>query len=55
MFMPDMDFLYNDKDGNGRRDYGTRRGFTENDPTYGELLFIAIDLNGNNRSIRVKK
>lgn len=48
-FLPDKDFLYNDRNANGRRDYGPRDGFTENDDTYGELLFIAIDANGNNR------
>jgi len=44
----DMDFLYVDKNKNGRRDFGVKDGFTENDPTYGEQLLIAIDKNGNN-------
>ncbi|MDD5362362.1 MAG: S8 family serine peptidase [Ignavibacteria bacterium] len=46
-FNPDMDFLYADKNGNGKRDFGENEGFTENDATYGEQLFIAIDANGN--------
>ncbi|MCX6161055.1 MAG: S8 family serine peptidase [Ignavibacteriae bacterium] len=46
-FNPDMDFLYADKNNNKKRDFGEKDGFTENDPTYGEQLFIAIDANGN--------
>ncbi|MCE1165090.1 MAG: S8 family serine peptidase, partial [Bacteroidetes bacterium] len=46
-FNPDMDFLYADANSNGRRDFGEKDGFTEDDPTYGEQLFIAIDANGN--------
>ncbi len=37
------DWLYNDANGNGKRDFGPDDGFTESDPTYGELLFIALD------------
>ncbi|HMR41895.1 MAG TPA: S8 family serine peptidase [Ignavibacteria bacterium] len=44
----DMDFLFLDLNGNGIRDYGTENGFTENDPTYGEQIFISEDLNKNN-------
>jgi subtilisin family serine protease len=46
-FNPDMDFLYIDQNGNGKRDFGEIDGYTENDPTYGEQLLIAIDANGN--------
>ena len=46
-FNPDMDFLYNDKNGNKKRDFGEKEGFSENDPTYGEQFFIAIDANKN--------
>lgn len=46
-FNTDMDFLYADKNGNGKRDFGEKDGFTEDDPTYGEQLFIARDENGN--------
>lgn len=46
-FNPDMDFLYNDKNGNKKRDHGEKEGFSEKDPTYGEQFFIAIDANRN--------
>ncbi|MCU0371653.1 MAG: S8 family serine peptidase [Ignavibacteria bacterium] len=46
-FNPDMDFLYVDANGNKKRDFGEKDGFTEADPTYGEQLFIAIDENKN--------
>jgi len=41
------DFLYIDKNGNKRRDYGPGAGFTESDPTYGEQFFITLDANSN--------
>jgi subtilisin family serine protease len=47
-FEVDMDFLYNDANNNRKRDFGTKDGFTEQDPTYGELLFIVLDTDGNN-------
>lgn len=37
------DWLYNDANGSGDREYGPGAGFTESDPTYGELLFITLD------------
>ncbi len=37
------DWLFNDANENGYRDFGPLNGFTESDPTYGELLFIALD------------
>ena len=40
VYNPDMDFLYNDKNRNGKRDFGEESGFTESDPTYGEQFFI---------------
>ncbi len=48
-FKADMDFLYLDKNRNNKRDYGEKDGFTENDPTYGEQLFICIDKNKDNK------
>jgi subtilisin family serine protease len=48
-FDPEYDFLYVDKNGNKKRDYGPQAGFTEKDPTYGEPLFIAIDANHNGK------
>ncbi len=44
---PRMDWLYNDADGNGQRDYGLPSGFVEQDPTYGERLFLLNDSNDN--------
>ena len=44
-----LDFLYNDANNDGVRNYGTSAGFTEASPTYGEQWFIALDANGNNR------
>ena len=48
-FDPAFDFLYIDKNGNGKRDFGPASGFTEKDPTYGEQLYIALDANHNGR------
>lgn len=47
-FNPDLDFLYLDKNNNSKRDFGEKDGFTENDATYGEQLYIAMDANKNN-------
>jgi subtilisin family serine protease len=44
-----LDFLYNDVNSNGSRDYGTSAGFTESSPTYGEQWFVSLDANSNNR------
>jgi len=54
-FNPDLDFLYIDKNNNGRRDFGTVDGFKETDPTYGEQIFIAVDKNSNNELNRGEK
>jgi subtilisin family serine protease len=48
VFRADLDWLYNDANNNGKRDYGIANGFTEADPTYGERLFIVNDANHNN-------
>ncbi|KAF5414537.1 MAG: Subtilisin-like serine protease [Candidatus Methanogaster sp.] len=48
VFRADIDWLYNDANNNGKRDYGIANGFTETDPTYGERLFIVNDANHNN-------
>ncbi|MBM4159051.1 MAG: hypothetical protein FJ216_09800 [Ignavibacteria bacterium] len=47
-FEPDLDFLFMDENNNSRRDYGIKDGFTEEDATYGEQLFVAVDKNRNN-------
>jgi subtilisin family serine protease len=41
------DWLYADTDDSGSREFGPDSGFTENDPTYGEPFFIALDDNDN--------
>jgi subtilisin family serine protease len=43
-----FDFLYNDANGNGARDYGPP-AFGENDPCYGERFFMLDDLDGDHR------
>ena len=45
----DIDWLYNDANRNGDRDFGPDAGFKEDDPSYGELFFVIDDLNENNR------
>jgi subtilisin family serine protease len=40
-----MDWLYADDNNNGQRDHGPEQGFTEADPTYGERILIADDVN----------
>lgn len=49
VYEPDMDFLFVDKNSNGKREFGEKDGFTEADPTYGEQYFITRDANGNNK------
>ncbi len=41
------DWLYNDANLNGERDYGPGGGFIEQHPTYGERLFLLDDQNRN--------
>lgn len=48
-YNPEFDFLYVDVNGNKKRDFGTKSGFTESDPTYGEQFFISIDENKNGK------
>jgi subtilisin family serine protease len=45
---PQKDWLFNDVNLNGSRDYGTAAGYSENDKGYGEMMFIPNDANGNN-------
>jgi len=44
----DIDWLYNDGNGNGIRDYGPDAGYTDQSPSFGELIFIIGDSNENN-------
>jgi subtilisin family serine protease len=39
-----LDWLFNDANGNGRRDHGPSLGYVESDPGYGERLFLADDM-----------
>ncbi len=48
-FNAQYDFLYLDKNGNKKRDFGPGGGFTENDPAYGEPVFIVLDANHNGK------
>lgn len=45
----DIDWLYNDANNSNNREYGPTYGYGENDPCFGEVIFIITDLNGNNR------
>ncbi len=49
LYNADIDWLYNDANGNNARDTGSTAGFTESSPTYGELLFYAVDANKNRK------
>ncbi len=42
----DFDFLYNDANDNGERDYGPPE-YDETDPCFGERYFLTDDINGN--------
>ncbi len=48
-YNPGFDFLYLDVNANKKRDFGPSAGFKENDPSYGEQFYIAIDDNKNGR------
>jgi subtilisin family serine protease len=49
VYQVDWDFLFNDSDGDGERDFGPDQGYTEDDPGYGEYVFHCDDVNGNNQ------
>jgi len=46
-YNPSFDWLYNDANDNMARDYGPQ--FGEDQPSYGEFLFLALDINSNDR------
>jgi len=46
-YQPYWDWLFNDVNVNGIRNYGAGSGFTESTPTFGEQVFITIDANDN--------
>jgi subtilisin family serine protease len=48
-FEAGSDWLYNDANRDGIRNFGVAAGFTEADPGYGERLFIAGDADGDGR------
>jgi len=45
-YFPSLDWLYNDINNNRVRDYGAEL-FQESDPSYGEPLYIVLDMNTN--------
>ncbi len=47
VYQMEWDWLYNDADDDGQRDYGLGAGFTESSPGYGEMVFYCDDINGN--------
>lgn len=49
LYDADLDWLFNDANNNGTRDYGISSGYTESSPSYGELLFVISDDNKNRR------
>jgi hypothetical protein len=48
IYQADWDWLYDDIDDDGQRDYGVSSGFNENTPGFGEPIFYCDDLNHNN-------
>jgi len=48
VFQVDRDWLYDDANNNGQRDYGPTAGFTAGNPTFGERIFLVNDANLNN-------
>ena len=46
-YQPAQDWLFQDANSNGERDFGPEAGFEEQDPTYGELLLVGDDVNGD--------
>ncbi|MBN2055962.1 S8 family serine peptidase, partial [bacterium] len=46
VYQANVDWLYNDVNNNGTRDFGT--GYMETAPGLGELLLLAVDTSGNN-------
>ena len=54
-YQTDLDWLYLDSNSNGTRDFGPDKGFTEQDPAFGEPLFIADDINKNTQVDRGEK
>lgn len=46
-FQPTLDWLYLDLNSNGQRDFGSAAGFTEDDPAYGEPIFLLDDVDGD--------
>ena len=46
---PRRDWLFADLNGDGIRNAGAAAGFTDDDPSFGEPLFLAHDPNGNGR------
>lgn len=43
VFQSNWDWLYNDSNNNGSRDFGRSNGYDEDSPTFGERLFVLVD------------
>jgi subtilisin family serine protease len=52
-FTIDLEYLYTDTNGNGRRDHGA--GFDDSTPAFGEPLFVVDDANGDGRLATTEK
>jgi len=48
-FQLNRQWLYLDLNQNGKRDHGAFKGFSDEDPGYGEPIFVAADLNDNKK------
>lgn len=48
-FRTNRDWLFLDRNRDGQRNAGVSEGFTEEDPAYGEPIFVVEDLNGNSQ------
>ena len=48
-YTPSLDWLYNDMNVNGKRDFGADQGFSEKQAAYGEPVFLVLDDNRNDR------
>jgi len=48
IYQPDWDWLYNDANNSAEREFGPEEGYSEDDPCFGELVFITLDDNYNN-------
>ncbi|MBM4356463.1 MAG: hypothetical protein FJ109_22150, partial [Deltaproteobacteria bacterium] len=55
VFEPGVDWLYLDRNGNGRRDYGADLGWWDKEPGFGEPLFLVDDVDRNGKADPIEK